>query len=79
MNDETAYKLCLRVYREESITAGPSSSMALAGALQLVPDEPGNLLVVIFPDNAFKYASSFVKHLPGMAAPLPSPLRCSRR
>ena len=46
--------------------------MALAGALQLVPDEPGNLLVVIFPDNAFKYASSFVKHLPGMAASAPS-------
>ena len=68
VNDETAYKLCLRLNREESITAGPSCSMALAGALRLVPDEPGNLLVVIFPDNAFKYASSFVKHLPGMAA-----------
>lgn len=71
VNDETAYKLCLRLNREESITAGPSCSMALAGALQLVPDEPGNLLVVIFPDNAFKYASSFVRHLPGMAAAAP--------
>ena len=71
VNDETAYELCLRLNREESITAGPSCSMALAGALRLVPDEPGNLLVVIFPDNAFKYASSFVKHLPGMAAAAP--------
>jgi len=69
VNDKTAYQLCLRLNREESITAGPSSAMALAGALKLVPDEPGNLAVVIFPDNAFKYASSFVKHLPGMVAP----------
>jgi cysteine synthase/rhodanese-related sulfurtransferase len=69
VTDDIAYQLCLRLNREESITAGPSSAMALAGALKLVPDEPGNLVVVIFPDNAFKYASSFVKHLPGMVAP----------
>ena len=42
--------------------------MALAGAFELVPDEPGNVVVVIFPDSAFKYASSVVKHLPGLAA-----------
>jgi len=64
IDNQTAFTLCLRLNREESIIAGPSSAMALAGALQLVPDEPGNVLVVIFPDNAFKYASSFVKHLP---------------
>ena len=68
VNDETAYQMCLRLNREESIIAGPSSSMALVGAFEMVPDEPGNLLVVIFPDNAFKYASSFVKHLPSVAA-----------
>ena len=38
--------------------------MALAGAFAVVPDEPGNVVVVIFPDSAFKYASSVVKHLP---------------
>ena len=64
IDNQTAFNLCLRLNREESIIAGPSSAMALAGALKLVPDEPGNILVVIFPDNAFKYASSFVKHLP---------------
>lgn len=58
-----AFGLCLRLNREESITAGPSSAMALAGAFELVPDEPGNRAVVIFPDSAFKYASSVVKHL----------------
>jgi len=30
----------------------------------MVPDEPGAVCVVIFPDNAFKYMSSVKKHLP---------------
>jgi len=38
--------------------------MALAGALKVVPDAPGNVLVVIFPDNIFKYASSVMRHFP---------------
>jgi cysteine synthase/rhodanese-related sulfurtransferase len=66
-NDE-AYDLCRRINQEDSIIAGPSSGMALAGALELVPDEPGVVCVVVFPDNAFKYASSFRKHLPGLFA-----------
>jgi cysteine synthase/rhodanese-related sulfurtransferase len=66
INDEEAWGLCQRLNREESIIAGPSSAMALAGALRLVPDEPGVIAVVIFPDNAFKYASSLGRHLPGM-------------
>ena len=64
VGNEEAYRLCKRLNQEESIIAGPSSAMALAGAFALVPDEPGNVCVVIFPDNAFKYASSFKKHLP---------------
>ena len=68
VNDEEAFSLCHRLNREESIIAGPSSAMALAGALRLVPDEPGVIAVVIFPDNAFKYASSMVRHLPEVGA-----------
>ncbi len=68
IQNQDAFELCLRLNREESIIAGPSSGMALAGAFELVPDEPGNLVVVIFPDSAFKYASSVVKHLPGLEA-----------
>ena len=68
VHNQTAFDLCLRLNREESIIAGPSSAMALQGAFDLVPDEPGNVVVVIFPDNAFKYASSVVKHLPGLMA-----------
>ncbi len=66
IHNQEAFDLCLRLNREESITAGPSSAMALAGAFKLIADEPGNRAVVIFPDSAFKYASSVVKHLTGL-------------
>ena len=68
IGNEEAFQLSLRLNREESITAGPSSGLALAGALELVPDEPGNRVVVLFPDSAFKYGSSLVKHLTGLSA-----------
>jgi cysteine synthase/rhodanese-related sulfurtransferase len=71
VDNEEAYSLCLRLNREEGIIAGPSSGMALAGAFKMVPDEPGNIVVVIFPDNIFKYATSVARHFPKMfpAAP----------
>jgi cysteine synthase/rhodanese-related sulfurtransferase len=68
VNNEEAFELCRRINQEDSIIAGPSSGMALAGALKLVPDEPGVVCVVVFPDNAFKYASSMRKHLPQLFA-----------
>jgi cysteine synthase/rhodanese-related sulfurtransferase len=68
VNDEEAFDLCRRINQEDSIIAGPSSGLALAGAFKLVPDEPGVVCVVMFPDNAFKYASSMRKHLPGLFA-----------
>ncbi|MDP7670701.1 MAG: pyridoxal-phosphate dependent enzyme [Vicinamibacterales bacterium] len=73
VQNQAAFELCLRLNREESITAGPSSAMALAGAFELVPDEPGNVVVVTFPDSAFKYASSVVKYLPGLEASTAKP------
>jgi cysteine synthase/rhodanese-related sulfurtransferase len=71
VTNQEAFDLCLRLNREESIIAGPSSAMTLSGAFKLVPDKPGNIAVVIFPDNAFKYASSVVKYLPGLVAEEP--------
>ncbi len=59
-----AFDMCLRLNREESIIAGPSSGMALVGAIKTLPDEPGTKVVIIFPDNVFKYASSFQRHFP---------------
>ena len=68
IDNATAYELCARLNREESIPAGPSSAMALAGAFLTVPDEPGTRVVVIFPDSVHKYASSMKRHVPGVAA-----------
>lgn len=68
VHDEAAFELCRRLNQEESIIAGPSSGMALAGALEGIPDEEGVVCVVIFPDNAFKYASSIRRHLPELFA-----------
>ncbi|MDP9144643.1 MAG: rhodanese-like domain-containing protein [Actinomycetota bacterium] len=66
IGNHEAYELTLRLNREESIPAGPSSGLALAGALGMIPDVPGTRVVVMFPDNAFKYASSMVKHIDGL-------------
>jgi len=72
VTDRESYELCLRLNREESIIAGPSSGMALGGALRMVPDEPGVIAVVIFPDNIFKYASSVCRHFPELCPPASS-------
>lgn len=72
ISNEEAYELCARLNREESIPAGPSSGMALAGAFETIPDREGLQVVVLFPDNAFKYASSVIRHrsdLNGSAQP----------
>ena len=60
--------MCLRLNREESIIAGPSSAMALVGALKVIQDEPDAVVVIIFPDNAFKYVSSFETVFPEFRA-----------
>jgi cysteine synthase/rhodanese-related sulfurtransferase len=73
VTNREAYELCLRLNREECVIAGPSSGMALAGALKLIPDEPGTIVVVIFPDNIFKYASSVVRHFPDLVPPAQAP------
>ena len=82
ISNQEAYQLTKRLIQEESIIAGPSSGMALAGAFKQVPDEPGAILVVMFPDNAFKYTTSFRKHLPELfpapaAAKAPEPAASS--
>ncbi len=64
VTDREAFDMCLRLNREECVMGGPSSGMALAGALRLIPDAPGTIAVVIFPDNVFKYASTMQRHFP---------------
>ncbi len=72
VGNELAFEMCQRINQEESLTAGPSSGMALAGALAAIPDEPGNVVVVIFPDSIFKYSSSVLNNVAGLGAAPPS-------
>lgn len=66
VSNADSFELCRRLNAEESLTAGPSSGMALLGVIEQVPDEPGNLVVVVFPDSVFKYGTSLRQHLPGL-------------
>ncbi len=66
VSNRDSYDMFLRLNREESIIAGPSCAMALVGGLRMIPDEPGNVVVIIFPDNVFKYASSVCTNLPAL-------------
>jgi len=72
VSDQEAFDMCLRLNREESMIAGPSSAMALVGALKVIEDQPDAVVVIIFPDNSFKYASTFERHFPEMRAARPS-------
>lgn len=72
IGNEDAYEMCRRLNQEESLIAGPSSGMALAGALRTIPDEPGVVAVVILCDDAFKYASSVRKHIPSVFPQTPA-------
>ncbi|HBU47220.1 MAG TPA: hypothetical protein DEB46_02805 [Myxococcales bacterium] len=64
ISDQDAYAMCLRLNREEGIIAGPSAALGLLGALNAIEDLPGQVVVVIFADNIYKYASSFERHFP---------------
>ena len=79
VDNDTAYRLCARLNREESIPAGPSSAMALAGAFLTVPDEPGTKVVVIFPDSSLKYSSSMKRHVLGVSKSSQAAAAKSRR
>ncbi len=71
VSDAESFEMCVRLNREESLIAGPSSAMALVGALKVVEDQPDAVVVVIFPDNSFKYASTFERHFPELRASRP--------
>ena len=72
VSDKEAFDMCLRLNREESMIAGPSSAMALVGALKVIEDRPDAVVVIIFPDSSFKYASTFERHFPEMRAARPA-------
>jgi len=73
VSNAEAFDMCIRLNREESLMAGPSSGMQVVGALKMMKDEPGNVGVVIFCDDIFKYTTSVTKHCPAIFdAPAPA-------
>ena len=60
IDDDAAYGVTKRLYREEGLIVGPSTGAIVAAATSL--DDPG-LTVAISPDSGFKYASFFVDRL----------------
>jgi cysteine synthase/rhodanese-related sulfurtransferase len=64
VTNQEAFEMCKRLNQEDCVIAGPSSGLALAGMLKVVADTPDAVVVVMFADNVFKYASSIEKHFP---------------
>lgn len=64
VSNREAFDMCLRINREESLIAGPSSGLAVAGLLKVIEDEPDAVVVAIFCDSIFKYTSSIQRHFP---------------
>jgi cysteine synthase B len=55
---EAAYRMTVRVAREEGLLIGVSAAAALVGALQIANKaEAGSVVVTIFPDSGDKYLS----------------------
>lgn len=69
VTNEEAFDMCRRLNQEESIIAGPSSGMQVVGAMRLMKDEPGNVGVIIFCDDIFKYTASCTRHVPAIFPP----------
>ena len=65
VDDDLAYGMTKRLYREEGLIVGPSTGAIVAASTKLDTSEgpaPG-LTVGISPDSGFKYASFFIDHL----------------
>lgn len=58
VDDESAYGMTKRLFREEGLIVGPSTGAIVHAITQVARDEDG-LAVGISPDSGFKYASFF--------------------
>jgi cysteine synthase len=66
--DAPAYETMVRLAREESLLAGPSTGAVVWAALQ--EELPGGATAVcVSPDNAFKYTSFFAERVAGDGVP----------
>lgn len=66
---ELAYVRAVELARTEGLLAGPSSGLIYEGARRVLERDPNQrgVGVMIFCDNAFKYVSSFARHVPELA------------
>ncbi len=66
---ELAYTRSVELARAEGLLAGPSSGLIYEGARRFLERDTNQkgVGVMIFCDNAFKYVSSFAKHVPELA------------
>jgi cysteine synthase len=61
-----AYTRAAELFRREGLRAGPSSGLIFEGARRTGEKQSIGLGVMLFPDDAFKYTTSFARHLPGL-------------
>ncbi len=60
VNDESAYAMTARLFREEGLIVGPSTGAIVHAVAQLAPpDEADGVVVGISPDGGMKYASYY--------------------
>jgi cysteine synthase len=64
IDHELAYVRAVELCRREGLLAGPSSGLIYEGARRVAERDGEGHGVLIFPDNIFKYTSSFARHLP---------------
>ena len=62
-----AYTRAMELCQTEGLLAGPSSGLIYEGAREIILRDKKGFGVMIFPDNIFKYTSSMIKHIPGLA------------
>ncbi|MBU0716772.1 MAG: cysteine synthase, partial [Planctomycetes bacterium] len=58
VDDDRAYAMTKRLFREEGLIVGPSTGAIVSAALEFAADEAG-VAVAVSPDSGFKYASYF--------------------
>lgn len=64
---ELAYSRAHELFRSEGLRAGPSSGLIFEGAMRIARRDRVGLGVMIFCDDAFKYAGSFARHIPELS------------
>jgi cysteine synthase len=58
VDDDSAYSMTKRLFREEGLIVGPSTGAIVHAATKVLSETDG-LAVAISPDSGFKYASFF--------------------